>query len=83
MVVNGTDHEVSRPDERPLFDRDGPKYPYRSRGQIFRAYYALSGFTLFSIFNGWQVLSEYHYSGTFLTTDFIGCYLGVRGSTTK
>lgn len=72
---HGDDENVDNkddPDIRKLYDRDHPQYPYKSHGQYLRAYYALTGCSLYIFFNGWRTFVP-----PMSVADFVACYIPI------
>jgi amino acid transporter len=59
-------------ENRHAYNRDDKQYPYRTHGQLFRAYYGLCFSTLFIIFNNWRVFIH-----PFSMADFVASYIGI------
>ncbi|KAN0079641.1 Amino acid permease/ SLC12A domain containing protein [Elaphomyces granulatus] len=59
-------------ENRSAFNRDDEQYPYRTHGQLFRAYYGLIFCVLLILFNGWR-----SFLVPFQTKDFIVSYIGI------
>jgi amino acid transporter len=59
-------------ENRFAYNRDDKQYPYRTHGQLFRAYYGLLFCILLIIFNNWRAVVN-----PFSTPDFIASYVGV------
>jgi amino acid transporter len=59
-------------ENRSAFNRDDKQYPYRTHGQLFRAYYGFIFCLLLIVFNNWQCFVR-----PFSTPDFISSYIGV------
>lgn len=59
-------------ENRSAFNRDDEQYPYRTHGQLFRAYYGLIFLLCLIILNGW-----YDFLHPFHTPDFIASYIGI------
>lgn len=62
-------------ENRSAFNRDDKQYPYRTHGQLFRAYYGLIFCILLVAFNNWRA-----FVSPFSTADFVASYVGVRMS---
>ena len=60
-------------ENRSAFNRDDKQYPYRTHGQLARAYYGLAFCILLIVFNNWRAFVP-----PFNTPDFIASYIGVR-----
>ena len=56
-----------------MYDRDHPRYPYKSHGQWLKACYGLVACTLLVIFNGVGPFLEHPFD----TRRFIASYIGV------
>jgi amino acid transporter len=63
-------------ENRSAFNRDDKQYPYRTRGQLFRAYYGFSFCVLLILFNNWRAFYP-----PFSAPDFIASYIGVSDQT--
>ncbi|KAF2199453.1 hypothetical protein GQ43DRAFT_116760 [Delitschia confertaspora ATCC 74209] len=59
-------------ENRHAYNRDDKQYPYRTHGQLFRAYYGLSFSVLFILFNNWRAFVH-----PFSIPDFIASYIGI------
>ncbi|KAF2660138.1 hypothetical protein K491DRAFT_674926 [Lophiostoma macrostomum CBS 122681] len=59
-------------ENRSAFNRDDKQYPYRTHGQLFRAYYGFIFCLLLIVFNNWQCFVR-----PFSMPDFISSYIGV------
>ena len=59
-------------ENRNSFNRDDKQYPYRTHGQLFRAYYGFVFCVLLIVFNNWRAFVP-----PFNTPDFIAAYIGV------
>ncbi|KAF2744533.1 hypothetical protein M011DRAFT_470381 [Sporormia fimetaria CBS 119925] len=69
IKVAADDHTL---ENRHAFNRDDPQYPYRTRGQLFRAYYGFLFCLLLIVFNNWRAFVP-----PFSTHDFIASYVGI------
>jgi len=56
-----------------MYDRDNPRYPYKSHGQWLKACYGLVACTLLVIFNGVGPFLEHPFD----TRRFVASYIGV------
>lgn len=56
-----------------MYDRDNPRYPYKSHGQWLKACYGLVACTLLVLFNGVGPFLEHPFD----TRRFIASYIGV------
>ncbi|PSN68423.1 hypothetical protein BS50DRAFT_492788 [Corynespora cassiicola Philippines] len=63
IKVAADDHTL---ENRSAFNRDDKQYPYRTHGQLFRAYYGLIFCILLIIFNNWRAFVP-----PFSTPDFV------------
>jgi yeast amino acid transporter len=72
LAAEGADPVIDRTLDRRLYDREDVRYPYKSRGQPLRAYYAVAASTLIVLFNGWGTLIPP------VNEDFLGSYVSVR-----
>ncbi|KAF1961481.1 hypothetical protein CC80DRAFT_488742 [Byssothecium circinans] len=59
-------------ENRSAFNRDDKQYPYRTHGQLFRAYYGLLFCILLIVFNNWRAFVH-----PFSMPDFIASYIGI------
>lgn len=59
-------------ENRAAYNRDDKQYPYRTHGQLFRAYYGFIFCVLLIIFNNWRAFVT-----PFSTPDFIASYVGI------
>ncbi|KAF2261629.1 hypothetical protein CC78DRAFT_343555 [Lojkania enalia] len=59
-------------ENRSAFNRDDKQYPYRTHGQLFRAYYGLLFCILLILFNNWRAFVH-----PFSTHDFLASYIGI------
>lgn len=59
-------------ENRSAFNRDDKQYPYRTHGQLFRAYYGLLFCILLIVFNNWRSLVH-----PFSIPDFLASYVGI------
>jgi amino acid permease len=59
-------------ENRHAYNRDDKQYPYRTHGQLFRAYYGLLFCILLLLFNNWRAFVP-----PFSTPDFIASYIGI------
>ncbi|KAF2180177.1 hypothetical protein K469DRAFT_639942 [Zopfia rhizophila CBS 207.26] len=59
-------------ENRSAFNRDDKQYPYRTHGQLFRAYYGLLFCILLILFNNWRA-----FVNPFSTADFVASYIGI------
>ncbi|KAF2710904.1 hypothetical protein K504DRAFT_453937 [Pleomassaria siparia CBS 279.74] len=59
-------------ENRSAFNRDDKQYPYRTHGQLFRAYYGLLFCILLILFNNWRAFVY-----PFSLPDFIASYIGI------
>lgn len=59
-------------ENRSAFNRDDKQYPYRTHGQLFRAYYGFVFCVLLILFNNWRAFYP-----PFSLPDFIASYIGV------
>ncbi|KAF2016583.1 hypothetical protein BU24DRAFT_409674 [Aaosphaeria arxii CBS 175.79] len=59
-------------ENRAAFNRDDKQYPYRTHGQLFRAYYGFIFCVLLIIFNNWRAFVT-----PFSTPDFLASYVGI------
>jgi hypothetical protein len=57
---------------RHAFGRRNRQYPYKSRGQWFKAVWGFTGTSLFALFNGWQSFTR-----PFSPADFVASYISV------
>jgi amino acid transporter len=60
-------------ENRAAYNRDDKQYPYRTHGQLFRAYYGFLFCLLLIVFNNWRAFVT-----PFSTADFVASYVGVR-----
>lgn len=75
VAADGDDENIDDlddPEVRKLYDRNNRQYPYKSHGQWLRAFYALTGCSLFILFNGWRTFVP-----PMSVSDFIGCYIPI------
>lgn len=59
-------------ENRSAFNREDKQYPYRTHGQLFRAWYGCVFCILLIVFNTWRA-----FVAPFNTPDFIASYIGV------
>jgi amino acid transporter len=59
-------------ENRSAFNRDDKQYPYRTHGQLFRAWYGFFFCALLIIFNNWRAFVP-----PFSSPDFLASYIGV------
>ena len=59
-------------ENRSAYNRDDKQYPYRTHGQLFRAYYGFLFCLLLIAFNNWRAFVH-----PFSTADFVASYAGV------
>lgn len=59
-------------ENRSAFNRDDKQYPYRTHGQLFRAYYGFLFCILLIIFNNWRAFVK-----PYATADILASYIGV------
>ncbi|KAF2274286.1 uncharacterized protein EI97DRAFT_435372 [Westerdykella ornata] len=59
-------------ENRSAFNRDDKQYPYRTHGQLFRAYYGFLFCLLLIVFNNWRACVS-----PFSTADFVSSYVGI------
>ncbi|PVH99630.1 hypothetical protein DM02DRAFT_656185 [Periconia macrospinosa] len=59
-------------ENRNAFNRDDKQYPYRTHGQLFRAYYGFLFCLLLIIFNNWRA-----FVNPFSMADFVASYVGI------
>jgi amino acid permease len=59
-------------ENRSAYNRDDKQYPYRTHGQLFRAYYGFIFGTLLILFNNWRAFVT-----PFSLPDFIASYVGI------
>jgi amino acid transporter len=60
------------PETRTHYDRNAPRYPYRTHLQWIRAVYALVGCTILLIFHGWRTLLS-----PVIVDDFVASYIPI------
>lgn len=65
-------------ENRSAFNRDDKQYPYRTHGQLFRAYYGVCFCLLLILFNNWRCFVH-----PFSTPDFVASYIGVSLPTAR
>ena len=59
-------------ENRSAFNRDDKQYPYRTHGQLFRAWYGFIFCALLIVFNNWRAFVP-----PFSSPDFVASYIGV------
>lgn len=69
IKVASGDHTL---ENRSAFNRDDKQYPYRTHGQLFRAYYGLLFCILLILFNNWRAFVH-----PFSLPDVIASYIGI------
>lgn len=69
IKVAAEDHTL---ENRSAFNRDDKQYPYRTHGQLFRAYYGFVFCTLLILFNSWR-----SFVTPFSKPDFVVSYIGI------
>ncbi|OCK74629.1 hypothetical protein K432DRAFT_310354, partial [Lepidopterella palustris CBS 459.81] len=75
IAAQGDDENIDDredPTIRQLYDRNFRQYPYKSHGQWLRACYAITGCSLFILFNGWRTFVQ-----PINVADLIACYIPI------